>query len=68
MPVSRQHHTKARRDRARVYHQIKAKKTVACSNCNARILPHLTCPKCGYYKSKEVVDTMKRINKKSKKK
>lgn len=68
MPVARQRHTKARRDRARVHHQIKAKKTVVCSNCSSVILPHKACPKCGYYKDREIVDTMKKINKKNKKK
>lgn len=68
MPVARQRHTKARRDRARVHHAIKPKKLVACTNCKEKIPSHVACPKCGYYKGKEVVDTMKRINKKAKKK
>jgi large subunit ribosomal protein L32 len=68
MPVAKQRHTKARRDRARVFYKIKAKKLVACTKCKAEILPHITCPKCGFYKGKEVVDTMKKVNKKSKKK
>jgi large subunit ribosomal protein L32 len=68
MPVARQHHTKARRDRARVHHQIKPKDLVTCSNCKAKILPHLVCPKCGFYKGTEVIDTMKKIEKKAKSK
>jgi large subunit ribosomal protein L32 len=68
MPVARQHHTKARRDRARVFLKMKTKKLVACTNCRAKIAPHATCPKCGFYKKKEVVDTLKKINKKSAKK
>jgi large subunit ribosomal protein L32 len=40
---------------------------VKCSNCKTEIEPHKTCPKCGYYKGREVVDTMKRKNKKAKK-
>jgi len=67
MPVARQRHTKARRDRARVFLKLKAKKLVACLNCGAKIIPHVTCPKCGFYKKKEVVDTMKKATKKSKK-
>jgi len=67
MPVARQRHTKARRDRARVHHQLKAKNLVTCSNCKAEIKAHTTCPKCGYYKGNEVVDTMKKVNKKVKK-
>ncbi len=64
MPVARQSHTKARRDRARVHHQLKAKKLIDCPNCKAKIAPHIVCPQCGYYKNKEVVNTTKKINKK----
>jgi large subunit ribosomal protein L32 len=67
MPVARQRHTKARRDRARVFYKLKPKSLVACSNCNAMIIAHTACPKCGFYKKKEVVDTMKKVNKKVKK-
>ena len=54
MPVARQRHTKARRDRARVFYKLKSKDLIAC-------------PKCGYYKGKEVINTMKKVNKKAKK-
>lgn len=65
MPVARQKHTKARRDRARVQFKIKSKSLITCSNCKAEIPSHIVCPKCGYYKGKEVVDTMKKITKKT---
>ena len=68
MSTQKQRHTKARRDRARVFHQLKAKKLTECSNCKAEILPHIVCPKCGYYKGKEVINTLKKLGKKSKKK
>jgi large subunit ribosomal protein L32 len=61
MPVARQRHTKARRDRARVFYQLKPKKLVECKNCKAKILPHITCPKCGFYKGKEIIDTTKKL-------
>lgn len=67
MPVQKQRHTKARRDRARVQYEIDPKKLIKCSHCGAMINAHTVCPKCGYYKGREVVDTMKKINKKKKK-
>jgi large subunit ribosomal protein L32 len=67
MPVARQRHTKARRDRARVQYKLNPKDLTTCPNCKAKISTHIACPKCGYYKGKEVVDTMKKINKKTKK-
>ncbi len=66
MPVARQRHTKARRDRARVHLKLKAKKLIVCQNCKAKIQSHIACPKCGFYKGKEVIDTMKKVNKKKK--
>lgn len=67
MPVQKQRHTKARRDRARKMLQIKPKSLVECSNCKTMIKSHIICPKCGYYKGKEVVNTLKKLNKKKKK-
>ena len=66
MPVARQRHTKARRDRARVHLKLKSKSLTICPNCKAKIEAHIVCPKCGYYKGKEVVNTMKKVNKKKK--
>lgn len=67
MSTQKQRHTKARRDRARVFHQIKPQKLIICPKCGAEILPHKACSKCGFYKGKEVVDTLKKAIKKPKK-
>jgi large subunit ribosomal protein L32 len=66
MPVARQRHTKARRDRARVQFKLSPKKLISCPNCKAKVSAHIACPKCGYYKGKEIVNTLKKINKKKK--
>ncbi|HEX7586671.1 MAG TPA: 50S ribosomal protein L32 [Patescibacteria group bacterium] len=68
MSVQKQRHTRARRDRARVQYAIIPKNLVKCAQCAASIRAHSVCPKCGYYKGKEVIDTMKKVNKKAKKK
>jgi len=67
MSVQKQRHTKARRDRARKMLALKSKNLVKCSKCGVAVRAHSVCPKCGFYKGKEVVDTMKKINKKAKK-
>jgi large subunit ribosomal protein L32 len=61
MPVQKQRHTRARRDRARVQYEIIPKNLVKCSKCGAAIRAHSICPKCGFYKGKEVVDTLKKV-------
>lgn len=66
MSTQKQRHTKARRDRARVMHKIKPKKLTTCPKCATKMLPHKACAKCGYYKGKEVVNTLKKIGKEKK--
>ncbi|MFA5925302.1 MAG: 50S ribosomal protein L32 [Parcubacteria group bacterium] len=66
MSVPKQHHTKGRRDRGRTRFAIVKKNLVSCSHCKKMIKTHETCPYCGYYKGKEVVNTSKKSDKKSK--
>ncbi|MDD5749478.1 MAG: 50S ribosomal protein L32 [Patescibacteria group bacterium] len=35
-----------------------------CSNCQASILAHRACPKCGYFKGEKKIATGGRLNKK----
>jgi large subunit ribosomal protein L32 len=65
MSTQKQRHTKGRRDRARAELKMVSTVLVACTKCGAKIKSHVTCPKCGFYKGKEVVDTMKKITKKA---
>ncbi|MFZ2154316.1 MAG: 50S ribosomal protein L32 [Candidatus Moraniibacteriota bacterium] len=69
MPVPKQRHNTARKGRRRAGQLIKIKKivnvqSVACSNCEEKILPHRACPKCGFYKGREVVKIAKKTAKK----
>ena len=68
MSTQKQRHTKGRRDRARAELKLSPKNLVVCTKCGAQIKAHITCSKCGFYKGKEVVDTMKKIDKKVAKK
>ncbi len=29
---------------------------IECSNCGNRVLMHHVCPKCGYYRGKQVIE------------
>ncbi|HPX94592.1 MAG TPA: 50S ribosomal protein L32 [Candidatus Moranbacteria bacterium] len=64
MSVQKQRHTKLRRDRKRKRFAIKPKKTVVCPKCGKKILSHRACPYCGFYKGKEVINTLKKKTKK----
>ncbi len=59
MAVPKQRQNKARKGRRRAgqlnKNNIANVQTVKCSNCGETILPHRVCPKCGFYKGKEVI-------------
>ena len=67
MAVPKQRHTKSRRNKRRMHIFAKAPSLVKCPKCGKAILPHTVCYFCGYYKSMEVVDVMKKLTKKEKK-
>lgn len=46
---------------------MKKKSLSACPKCGDVILPHHYCANCGYYKNREVVDVMAKLEKKQKK-
>jgi len=68
MPIPRQRHTKSRRNRRRSHLALKILNLVKCPKCDQAILPHRICPNCGTYKSREVIDVMKKLNKREQKK
>jgi large subunit ribosomal protein L32 len=64
MPVQKQRHSKARQARGRVGLALKRKSTQTCPKCGSAKLAHQVCKKCGYYKGKEVINTLKKAKKK----
>ncbi len=68
MAVPKQKHTKSRRDRRRVNLRLSSPKLVVCSQCGKLKLPHALCSYCGYYEGREVIDVLKELGKKEKKK
>lgn len=47
--------SKTRGRMRRTHYTISASATTVCPKCGAKIKPHRACPKCGYYKGKEVI-------------
>lgn len=68
MAVPKQRHTKSRRNKRRMHLFLKAPVLSICGKCGKEILPHTTCLNCGYYKGREVVDVLKKLDRKEKKK
>ena len=55
MPNPKRRHSKMRRDTRRAHDHLKAPGLSLCPNCHEPKLSHRVCPKCGYYKGKQVI-------------
>jgi large subunit ribosomal protein L32 len=64
MSVPKQRHTKQRRDRKRERFAIEPIAMQTCPKCAKPKQQHRVCPACGFYKGKEVVNTLKKVVKK----
>ncbi len=56
-------HTRNRRS----HHGLKATNLLTCKKCNEPVLPLVMCANCGTYKGREIIDTLKKLNKKERK-
>ena len=57
MAQPRSNHSRARRDKKRSHHALKAPNLTKCPNCARPAHPHRVCPECGFYKGRQVVQT-----------
>lgn len=63
MAVPKQKSSKGRTKRRRAHKFLVAKNTVKCSHCGKLKIPHQVCPNCGYYKDREVINVLEKIEK-----
>ena len=56
MPNPKRRHSKARTGNRRAHAHLSAHSLAECPNCHWKKMPHRACPKCGYYKGREVVE------------
>ena len=69
MAVPKFHLAKGRQKRRRSHLALRSKNLVSCSHCKRKIMPHVVCKFCGYYKGTEIVNVLaKELKKKEKKK
>ena len=68
MAVPKRHTNKSHRDQKRMHVFIKYPSLVKCPKCGHLMLPHTVCPNCGYYKGEKVIDVLKKLNTKERKK
>lgn len=68
MAIPRSKHTKSRRNKRRMHLYIKQPKLGICPKCGKETRPHTICWNCGYYRGMEIIDVLKKLTKKEKKK
>lgn len=67
MPEPKQRHTKSRRNRRRSHLFLKPRSFSFCPKCKKPVLPHRACENCGYYKGRQVIDVLAKLEKREKK-
>lgn len=65
--VIRMRHTRAHTRNRRSHHALKTKKLAGCKKCGEPVLSHTVCAICGFYKGREVVDTLAKLTKQERK-
>ncbi len=56
MANPKRRHSKRRTATRRAHDHLTAQSLSECPNCHERKMPHRACPKCGYYKDREVLE------------
>jgi large subunit ribosomal protein L32 len=57
MAVPKHRASKARtRRRTAINSKLRLKNLATCDNCGAQKMPHRVCPKCGFYRGKQVIE------------
>ena len=56
MAVPKRKTSQSRRDKRRAHDHLKTPGLSTCPNCHEPKLSHRVCPRCGYYKGKQVMD------------
>jgi large subunit ribosomal protein L32 len=64
MGLPSQKRTKSSARRRASHFALKSVNKIKCSNCQASILPHRACPKCGYFKGEKKTAGSRSLNKK----
>ena len=66
--VIRMRHTRSHTRNRRSHHALSEKKLTKCSNCGAPKESHLMCKNCGFYRGRQIIDVVKKVEKKQAKK
>lgn len=63
--VVRMRHTRAHTANRRSHHALKASAMTVCGNCGSKNPNHTICKNCGFYKGRNVMNKIAKMEKKS---
>jgi large subunit ribosomal protein L32 len=66
--VVRMRHTRSASNQRRSHHALASRALSHCANCKKEILPHTICQNCGYYKGRQVINVLAKLDKKERRK
>jgi large subunit ribosomal protein L32 len=61
MPNPKRRHSKSRRGKRRAQDFLRPVTPGVCAQCLEPKAPHQACPKCGYYKGKQVMEAEEEV-------
>ncbi len=64
MPNPKRRHSNTRTRKRRTHDVMYATPTAACKQCGSPIISHRVCPKCGFYKGRQVIAVKSKDKKK----
>lgn len=67
MAVPKQHRSKSRQGQRRMHIYLKGIHSANCSKCGKAVLAHTVCENCGFYRGRETIDVLSKLNKKERK-
>ena len=56
MAVPKRKTSQSKRDKRRTHYKARPVSVVSCPNCKEPKMPHVVCPKCGFYKGKKYLE------------
>lgn len=67
MAVPKQHRSKSKQGQRRMHIRLKETQSTVCTKCGKAVLPHTVCKECGFYRGKEMLNVLAKLDKKERK-
>jgi len=65
--VPKKRHTKGSRNQRRMHLFLDSPAITMCKKCGKPVQHHVACPACGYFKGREVVNVLAKLDRKERK-